>query len=158
MPKVYRYLPLKTVIVQLCQLLDYGLRVFIAAVPDLGLICFAMKNSICFALLALGLVLQSCDDTGYDHYYTEYLVTSNGAFVIEYLDKDEKWQVETVSGGFYYEFTRDPYQPLEIEITGLATNQTITAKIRAERKRIAEKVLTDDFPIIRLEVTDYPNY
>gem|GEM_PF-5030959 len=101
---------------------------------------------------------MSCDETGYDHYYTEYLVTSNGQMVIEYLDEDENWQREVGVTTFYYEFNRDPWQPLELKIEGAMPNQRISAVIRAERKRLAEKNLTDDFPYIHLKVTDYPNY
>lgn len=115
-----------------------------------------MKKLLLLAMFFTALI--SCDETGYDHYYTEYLVTSGDSIVVEYLDKSKNWVVDTGARSVYYEFDRSPAQPLEMKIRGLKTNQRIIAVIRGERKQLAYKEEFGDSLYFELKVTDYPNY
>jgi len=93
----------------------------------------------------------SCDETGYDHYYTEYLVTSGDSIIVEYLDKSENWVIDTNARSVYYEFERSPFQPLEMKVRGLKSNQRIIAVIKAERKQLAYKDIFGDSSFFELK-------
>mgnify|MGYP003631687651 CR=1 FL=1 len=117
-----------------------------------------MKRLFVWLLLAPFFTSISCDETGYEHYYTEYLVTSGDSIIVEYLDKSENWVVDTGERMVYYEFDRSPYQPLELKVRGLKTNQRIIAVIKAERKQIAYKEEFGDSLYFELKAENYPNY
>lgn len=117
-----------------------------------------MKRLFALLFLASFFTTISCDETGYEHYYTEYLVTSGDSIIVEYLDKSENWVVDTGARMVYYDFKREPFQPLELKVRGLKTNQRIIAVIKAERKQIAYKDEFGDSLSFELKAEDYPNY